>query len=87
VIPYIIPSLLVNASQSAAFVPLSTTLKVYNVRGQLVRTLVDQMKMPGEYRVIWNARDEKGNDVGSGVYFYKLEVENYQKTKAMIFIK
>jgi len=87
VIPYKIPSLPANGSQSPAFVPFSTTLKVYNIRGQLVRTLVDQMKMPGEYRVIWDARDEKGNEVGSGVYFYKLEVENYQKTRMMIFIK
>ena len=64
-----------------------TTLKVYNILGQKVRTLVDEPKKSGNYRVIWDGKDDKGKDVSSGIYFYTLEMENYKKTKKMTRMK
>ncbi|MEW6684944.1 MAG: FlgD immunoglobulin-like domain containing protein [Candidatus Edwardsbacteria bacterium] len=51
-----------------------TTLKVYNVAGQLVKTLVGQASLPaaGIYTCRWDGRDESGKCVASGVYFYRL---------------
>ena len=58
------------------------TLKVYNVLGQEVATLVDDLKEPGTYTVQWNA-----SGVASGVYYYKLTAGSYHDVKKMIVIK
>ncbi len=66
---------------------IHTTLKIYNIRGELVRTLADGPKRAGEYEVIWNGRDEDGSQVASGIYFYQLKIEGYCETKKMILVK
>lgn len=63
------------------------TLKVYNILGQLVKTLVDEDKFPGTYQVIWDGKDQNGEEVSSGIYFYKLKAEDYTETKKMILLK
>jgi hypothetical protein len=63
------------------------SLRVYNVAGQLVKTLVDEEKAPGEYRVIWNGKNQQGDDVASGVYFYRLNVSDYSDSKRMLLLK
>jgi hypothetical protein len=68
-------------------VPHPVTLKVYNILGQLVRTLVDEEKSPGSYQVIWDGKDQSGEEVSSGIYFYKLKAEDYTETKKMILLK
>jgi len=67
--------------------PVYTTLKVYNILGQKVRTLVDEPKATGSYQVIWDGKDEEGKEVSSGIYFYRLDTENYQETKKMTLLK
>ncbi len=67
--------------------PIPTTLKIYNILGQLVKTLVDEAQEPGSYEVIWDGKDEKGNDVVSGIYFYQLTTGEFSQTKKMILIK
>ncbi len=63
------------------------TLDVYNVRGQLVKTLVDVKQGKGEHSVVWNGKDSNNKQVGSGVYFYKLADGNRTIRKKMILIK
>ena len=77
----------VHGSQFMVHSPIHTTLTIYNVLGQKVRTLVDEFKLPGEHRVIWDGKDEKGNPVSSGVYFYKLKVGDFSQVKKMLLIK
>jgi len=67
--------------------PVDVSLKIYNVAGQLVKTLVDQEKFSGEYKEIWNGKNEENEDVASGVYFYKLKVSDYVETKKMVLLK
>lgn len=62
-------------------------LKVYNTLGQLVRTLVDDYKTTGEYSVIWDGKDNSGNMVPSGSYFYQIKMGGFTSTKKMIRIK
>ena len=62
-------------------------MEVYNVRGQLVKTLVDDERETGNYIVIWNGRDSSNKSVASGVYFYKMKAEGIEQTKKMILIK
>ncbi len=64
-----------------------TTLRIYNIRGQLVRTLVDEPKMTGTYEVVWDGKDDRGNETASGVYFYKLKAGEQTETKKMILMK
>ena len=67
--------------------PSHTTLTIYNVLGQRVRTLVDEDKLPVEYKVIWDGKDGAGKDVASGIYFYRLKVGDYAETKRMVLLK
>jgi hypothetical protein len=64
------------------------SLKVYNVAGQLVKTLVDEVKKPAaEYKVTWEGDNNSGQPVASGVYFYMLVTKNFAQTKKMVFLK
>jgi immune inhibitor A len=73
----------VNGSRSV----LHTTLKIFNVRGQLVRILVDEEKAKGSYSAVWDGRDEEGSQVSSGVYFYQLNVGDESEAKKMVLLK
>ena len=61
---------------------VQATLKVYNVLGQEVVTLVDEVQEPGQYSVSWDA-----GDVASGVYFYRLNAGDFSATKRMVLMK
>jgi len=50
-------------------------LKIFNLMGHEVKTLQEVEKQAGEYSVVWDARDDLGRDVSSGIYIYKLTVE------------
>ncbi len=65
----------------------NVTIEVYNLRSQLVKTLVNDIKQTGDYTVTWNGSDNSNKLVSSGVYFYKMKAENYTATKKMILMK
>jgi len=67
--------------------PVRTTLKIYNILGQEVATLVDEAKDPGYYEVKWDGRDEKGDDVSCGIYFYRLMTGTFEATRRMVLMK
>jgi len=64
-----------------------TTLKIYNILGKEVRTLVDKRQSRGEYRVNWNGEDNHGKEVASGIYFCQLTVADQKKTKKLLLLK
>jgi 5-hydroxyisourate hydrolase-like protein (transthyretin family) len=57
-------------------------IQIYNIRSQLVTTLVNEQQVPGTYSLQWNA-----NGQASGVYFYKMKFGRYTSTKKMILLK
>ncbi|MEA2062168.1 MAG: cohesin domain-containing protein, partial [Gemmatimonadota bacterium] len=63
------------------------SLKVFNLRGQLVRTLVDGVKSSGHYSVQWDGRSDNGAQVASGVYFYRLKTDDFVQTRKMVLLK
>ena len=65
------------------------TLRIYNLLGQQVRTLVDEVEKPGYYTAQWDGRDEQGMDLPSGVYFYRLRVDRdkFVETKKMLLLR
>ena len=67
--------------------PIPTTLVIYNILGQKVRILVDEPQKPGRYEVTWDGKDEDGNQLSSGVYFYKLKTKDFVQSKKMLLIR
>jgi len=60
----------------------AVSLEVYNILGEKVATLVDEKQAAGYKVVTWNAKD-----VGSGIYFYRLQAGNFVETKRMVLIR
>ena len=58
------------------------TLKIYNILGREVATLVNEQKAPGNYEVTFN-----GSKLASGMYFYKLSVGNFNDVKKFVLVK
>ena len=79
-----------NPSTQITFdVPTSgyVMLRVYNLLGQDVQTLINKSMTPGRYTVEWNGNDMLNNDVASGVYFYELRGESFISRKKMLLIR
>jgi hypothetical protein len=62
-------------------------LNVYNVKGELVQTLVDDVVDAGEVSVTWDATDRFGRQISSGVYFYRLKVGDMEMSRKMILLR
>ncbi len=62
-------------------------LRIYNVRGQVVRTLVDEALEPGPHSVVWDGRDRSGVSMASGVYFTRIEAAGETVTRKMTLLK
>ena len=62
-------------------------LNIYNILGQNVSTLVNGVMNPGTYTMEWNATDEVGNPVASGIYFYELRSSSFTARKKMLLIR
>jgi hypothetical protein len=63
------------------------SIEIYNVKGQLVRKLVNDVRDAGDHAVVWNGVDNNGRAVSSGVYYYKMSTGKYSSTKKMILMK
>ena len=63
------------------------SLTVYDVNGRLVRSLESRVDTPGEKTVTWDARDNNGVPVSSGVYFYRLVAQGVTETRKMVVMK
>ncbi len=67
--------------------PALVMLKIYNINGEKVRTLVNQNQNTGVYDIKWDGRDDEGQTISSGIYFYQICVNNFSQAKKMILIK
>ena len=62
-------------------------VEIYNVKGQLVRTLFDDVAPFGRTSLVWNGQDNNGSTVGSGVYFYRLNANGHSESRKMMLLK
>ena len=62
-------------------------LSIYNILGQQVTTLVDEEKSAGQYSVEWHGRTSDGRQAASGIYLYRLIIDDYSESKKMILLK
>ena len=73
-------------------VPESTSaehvsIEVFDIRGRLLRVLVDGIKTGGEYSVFWDGRDEAGRILPSGAYLYRMKAGRFTATRKMLLVK
>jgi hypothetical protein len=62
-------------------------IDIYNIKGQKVKTLVNEHMKADNHKVVWTGEDSNGRQVSSGVYFYKMKAGKYTSTKKMILMK
>ena len=63
------------------------TLKIFNIKGQLVRSLINEPINSGPHSIIWDGADNHGNSVSSGIYYYRLKAGEYRAIKSMVLMK
>jgi len=62
-------------------------LRVFNILGQEVAKLVDEVQPAGAYRILWNSKSGSGTDVASGIYIYQLKAGKFVSSKKMMLIR
>jgi len=62
-------------------------IEIYNTKGQLIRTLISEVKGKGHYQIVWNGKDNNGISVASGVYHYRMQAGDYKATRMMMLMK
>jgi len=62
-------------------------LVIYNILGKRIRTLVKEEMEAGTHSIHWDGKDDVGNQVASGIYFYRLRTEGFDKTRKMVIMK
>ncbi len=67
--------------------PVLITLRVYNLSGQIVSTLIKQEQAAGKYSVNWNGTDDQGKALSSGIYYYSLQSPSHIVNKQLIIIR
>ena len=60
---------------------------IYDIRGRVVKTFDEGIKVPGPHELIWDGTNQEGDKVSSGIYFYQLRSKNYTKSRKMTLIK
>jgi hypothetical protein len=65
----------------------TVSLRIYDVKGELVRALVDERQDIGMKQVVWDGRDNRGHAVASGVYFYRLAAGSFAGTRKMVLLR
>ena len=62
-------------------------LKIYNIFGQEVRTLINARQPAGANAVVWDGRDESGKEVSSGIYIYRLQTGESIQSRKLSFVR
>ena len=65
----------------------NVSLRIYNIVGQVVATLVNESQSAGRYQVRWSGTDDRGATVSSGIYFYQLTAGQFQDVKRLMLLK
>jgi len=66
---------------------VDVSLVVYDIQGKAVKTLVNSMQSAGRYAVVWDARNQAGEIVSSGLYFYRIKAGEFSKLSRMTLLK
>ena len=70
-----------------AYITEHVSIKVYDLRGAFIKTLVDQIAEPGVHSVIWDGTDKSGNKASSGIYIYRLQAGDFTQSNKMLLVR
>ena len=65
----------------------NVTIEIFNIRGQRIKTLVNDSFDSGTHSIVWDGRDDNDREAASGIYFYKMQTSDYSATRRMILLK
>ena len=63
------------------------SIKIYNLLGTGIITLIDEVKTAGLYTIQWDGKDSNGKDVASGIYIYRMEAGKFTESKKLSLIR
>jgi uncharacterized repeat protein (TIGR02543 family) len=66
---------------------VNVTLEVYNSAGRRIQTLLNDMRSAGTHETVWNGKDDFGNSVSSGIYYYQIRTKDFCKVMKMVYMK
>jgi len=83
------PNPFINETYISYQLPKDTrvNLVIFDMLGRRITTLIDKKQISGSYSVRWDGRDDYGNKVASGVYFYRLSTSDFQATQKMLILR
>ncbi len=67
--------------------PGRVRIDIFNIKGEKVRTLLNSELNSAHHTIVWDGRDDRGRQLGSGVFFYRMQTGEYTDTKKMLMIK
>jgi len=67
--------------------PANVKIHIYNVSGRFIKKLTEKMYGTGVHHLTWDATDERGDTVPSGIYYYRLDTKKFVKTRKMVYLK
>ena len=76
-----------SISYSVASPGARVAVRVFDVRGRLAATLVDENKVPGRYSAAWDGRDATGRQVAAGVYFVRMEAGEFRAASKLLVVR
>ncbi|MCH8012349.1 MAG: T9SS type A sorting domain-containing protein [Candidatus Marinimicrobia bacterium] len=62
-------------------------LTIYDILGRKVRTLMDKRLEPGYHEIVWNGKDNHGNNVSSGMYLYAIQAGHFISVRKMVLLR
>ena len=65
----------------------AVNIKIYDIKGALIRELMNKKANAGLNKIVWDGKNEHGNLVTSGIYFYRISAGKFSQTKRMVFIR
>jgi hypothetical protein len=65
----------------------SMSLRIYDIAGRPVKTIAAGYRSPGYHNVLWDGRDDMGNEAASGIYFYSLDAGEFRETRRMVLLR
>ena len=72
-----------SVAQPSSFV----NVDIFNIKGQRVKQLVDEVLSAGKHIAAWNGKDDNGKQAASGIYFYQMKSGDYQQSRKMLLLK
>jgi hypothetical protein len=62
-------------------------ITIYSIEGRRIAVLVDEVRPPGRYRLLWDGLDRTGKKMASGTYFYRIDAGPFSEIRKMILMK